>query len=283
LTGVVGGLVAALLWGASGVAAARSGRAVGAEAALGWVYLVGLAVVAPLAAGFGGTPDVDARTAIYAVIGVVGAVSSLYLMYAALARGHVAIVMPLSAAQGGLAALVAFAAGEHLRTLAIAALGVMMVGMYLAMRRPSAPAHAELHSSPAVVLAALSAATAAFALFASPRAAHQLGTLWMLLALRFGGVLGLTLPLALAGRLRPPRGVVRFVAFSGCADAAAFGSYIYAAKTSGVVVPAVLSSQYAAVSAIIAAATLGERLTRVQLAGVVAILAGVAVVTAVQG
>jgi drug/metabolite transporter (DMT)-like permease len=104
----------------------------------------------------------------------------------------------------------------------------------------------------------------------------------MLVLLRGGGVAALTVPFAAARRLRPPRGVVRFVVFSGVADAAAFGSYIYAAKTSGVVVPAVLSSQYAAVAAILAALTFGERLTRVQLAGVVAILAAVAVVTAVQ-
>ncbi len=96
-------------------------------------------------------------------------------------------------------------------------------------------------------------------------------------------MLALTVPLVAARRLRPPDGIVPFVVFSGLADAAAFGSYIYAAKTSGVVVPAVVSSQYAAVSAIIAAFAFGERLSRVQLVGVVAILAAVAVVTAVQG
>jgi drug/metabolite transporter (DMT)-like permease len=283
LTGVVGGLAAALLWGASGVSAARSGRAIGAEAALGWVYLVGLAVILPVAAIAGGTPDVGFGTILWALLGVVGAVTSLYLMYAALSRGPISVVMPLTAAQGGLAALVAVVAGESLRGVAAVALVVMSVGMYLAMRRPSAPEQAAAHSSVAVSLAALSAATAAFALFASPRGARALGTLWMLASLRVGGVLGVTAPLALARRLRAPRGVVPFVVFSGVADAAAFGSYIYAAKTSGVVIPAVLSSQYAAVSAIIAAVALGERLTRVQLAGVVAILAAVAVVTAVQG
>jgi drug/metabolite transporter (DMT)-like permease len=201
-------------------------------------------------------------------------------MYAALRRGPVVLVMPLTAAQGGLAALVAVAAGEHLRTAAAVAVAVMTVGMYVAMRRPSA--RSAPHPTLAVALAALSAAVAALALFAAPRAAHELGTPWMLAFLRIGGVLGLTLPFALTQRLRPPRGVVRFVVFSGLADAGAFGSYIYAATRSGVAVPAVLSSQYAAVSVLIAALTLGERLTRVQLAGVVAILAGVAVVTAVQ-
>jgi drug/metabolite transporter (DMT)-like permease len=282
VTGVVGGLLAAVLWGASGVSASRSARAIGAEAALAWVYLVGVAIVVPLAVLVDGGPSGGARAWTYAVVGVVGAVSSLYFMYAALGRGPVALVMPLTAAQGGLAAIVAVAAGEPLHVVAAVALAAMMAGMYLAMRRPRQPERSEAHSRAAVVLAALSAATAAFALFASPRAARDLGTLWMLAALRIGGVLGVTVPTALTGRLRVPRGVVPFVVFSGCADAGAFGTYIYAAKADGIVVPAVVSSQYAAVSAVLAAVLLGERLTRVQLVGVVAILAGVAVVTAVQ-
>ena len=283
MTGVVGGAVAALLWGASGVAAARSGRTIGAESALAWVYVVGLAALLPFALAAGGTPEFGDRTSLWALVAVAGAVSSLYLMYAALSRGPVGVVMPLTASQGGLAAIVAVAAGEHLRAIAAVALVVMMGGMYLAMRRPAAPALSQTHSPAAIALAVASAVTAAFALFGSPRAAHGLGTLWMLVLLRAGGVLALTVPLAAARRLRPPQGVLPFVVFSGLADAGAFGSYIYAAKTNGVVVPAVLSSQYAAVAAIIAALTLGERLTRVQLVGVVAILAAVAVVTAVQG
>jgi drug/metabolite transporter (DMT)-like permease len=282
MTGVVGGLLAAVLWGTSGVAAARSTRAIGAEAALGWVYVVGLAAVLPLALAVSGAPHAGTRAVGWAIVAVAGAVVSLYLMYAALRRGPVVLVLPLTAAQGGLAALIALAAGEHLRGIAAAALVVMTLGMIVAMRRPRASAHSATHPSGAVALAALSAAVAALALFATPRAARELGTPWMLGLLRIGGVVGLTLPLALTGRLRRPRRVVRFVVFSGLADAAAFGSYIYAATRSGVAVPAVLSSQYAAVAAIIAALTLGERLTRVQLAGVVAILAGVAVVTAAQ-
>ncbi len=51
---------------------------------------------------------------------------------------------------------------------------------------------------------------------------------------------------------------------------------------SSIAVPAILASQYAAVAVLIGVVTMGERLTRSQLAGVVAILGGVALVTAVQ-
>ena len=281
MIGVVGGLAAAVLWGASGFTAARAARTASAEAALGWVYVVGLAATLPLAIALDGAPEAGGRAAGWAAVTVVGAVSSLYFMYAALQRGPAVLVMPLTAAQGGLAAFVAVAAGESLETAAAVAIVVMLVGMYAAMRRPRATertAHPEL----ALALAAACAVTSAVALFAAPRAAHDLGTLWMLALLRLGGVAGITVPLALSGRLPRPAGIGRFVLFSGLADAAAFGSYIYASERSGVVVPAVLASQYAAVSAILAAVLLGERLTRVQLAGIVAIFAGVAVVTTAQ-
>jgi len=192
------------------------------------------------------------------------------------------VVLALIRAAAVLAAALAVAAGEQLSWVAALALAVMLVGMYAAMRRPQAVEERAAHPTRAVAFAALAALTAAFALFGVPRAADELGTPWMLALLRIGGVCALTLPLAFARRLRWPRGVVHLVVFCGFADAGAFGSYIYASTRSGVVVPAVLSSQYAAVSALLAVRLLGERLTRVQLAGVVAILAGVAVVTAVQ-
>ena len=92
----------------------------------------------------------------------------------------------------------------------------------------------------------------------------------------------MTVPLALAGRLRSPGRALRFVVFSGLADTGAFASYVVAATHGGVAVPAVISSQFAAVSALIAVFAMGERLTRFQVCGVLAILCGVAVVTAVQ-
>ncbi len=279
MIGVAGGALAALLWGVSGFTAARSSRVLGAEVALAWVYLVGLCAVLPVALTRG-LPDPGAGAVGWTVVTDVAAVTSLYLMYAALRRGPVVLVMPLTAAQGGLAAIFAVVAGEHLQPLAAVGLAIVFAGMLPVMRRPRSGTGA--HPTAAVVLAALSAATAAVALFASPRAAHSLGTPWLIATLRAAGVLAVAVPLAASGRLRLPRAATRFVVFSGLADAGAFAAYIVAASRSGVAVPAVISSQYAAVSALLGVLALGERLTRPQLAGVVAILAGVALVTSAQ-
>jgi drug/metabolite transporter (DMT)-like permease len=69
------------------------------------------------------------------------------------------------------------------------------------------------------------------------------------------------------------------VLFSGVAEVVAFACFVVGADHAGVAVVAVLSSQFAVVSAVIGYVALGERLARAQLVGIVAILAGVAVVT----
>lgn len=280
MIGVVGSLLAAVLWGTSGVAAARSSRMIGAGAALAWVYVTGLLVALPAAAATG-LPDVDARGLAWTAVTAPAAVGSLYLMYAALRRGPVALVMPITAAQGGVAALIAVALGERLETLAALGLAIVMAGMYAAMRSPGRLANAP-HPTAAVVLAAVCAGVSGLALYGSAQAGDTLGALWLLAALRTAGVLGVTLPVAVAGSLHRPGRATGLVVFSGLADTAAFASYVVAATQGSVAVPAVLSSQFAAVSALIGVVAMRERVTRVQLGGIISILAGVALVTAVQ-
>jgi drug/metabolite transporter (DMT)-like permease len=109
-----------------------------------------------------------------------------------------------------------------------------------------------------------------------------LGAAWLLVILRSAGVLGLGVPLAVSGRLRGPGSASRLVVFCGLADTVAYASYVVAASEGGVAVPAVISSQFAAVTVLIGMTAMGERLTRLQVGGIVGILAGVALVSAAQ-
>lgn len=277
---VVGGLLAALLWGASGAAAAHSSRVIGAASALAWVYVVGLVVSLP-AALLSGRPDFDGRGAAATALAAPLAVSSLYVMYAALRRGPVALVMPIVASQGGVAALLAVATGEALETPAAIGLGVVMGGMYAAMRPPRGLASGS-YPKVAVALAALCALLSGLALVATARAAAAVGPLWILAALRLAGVLAVTLPVAAKSSLGRPGKATAAILFSGVSDTVAFASYAIAAGGGSVAVAAVLASQFAAVSALIGVVRMGERLTRLQTAGIVAILAGVALVTVAQ-
>jgi drug/metabolite transporter (DMT)-like permease len=279
LVGVAGGLAAALLWGISGFAAARSTRILGAAAALAWVYIVGLAT-AIVAISFTHLPSAGAGAIAWNVVGDATAVTSLYTMYAAVRHGPVVLVMPICAAQGAVAALLGVASGETVGALGAAGIVLTVVGLYGAMRSPRAAA---ARADPkALGFAAASALTAGLALFASTRAGASLGTAWTVASLRTAGVLGVTAPLALRGGFRLPRSATPYVVFSGLADTGGLASYVWASTRAGVIVPAVLGSQYAAVSALLGMVALGERPTRLQLGGVCAILAGVAIVTAAQ-
>ncbi len=243
------------------------------------MYIVGLSG-ALVAIAFVDLPHANASTITWAVVGDANAVASLFLMYAAVRRGPIVLVMPICAAQGAVAAVIGAATGETIGALGSVGIALTLVGLFGAMRTPHAD---EARSDPrALLLAAGSALTAGLALYGTTRAGHSLGPVWTIATLRLAGVLVVTLPIALRGRLPLPRAATPFVVFSGLADASAFGTYIYASTRAGVIVPAVLGSQFAAVSALLGMLSLGERPTRLQLGGVCAILGGVAIVTAAQ-
>ena len=89
------------------------------------------------------------------------------------------------------------------------------------------------------------------------------------------GVAILTIPLALTRRLRLARSAVPLVLFTGLAEVLGFVCYAVGARHS-VAIAAVLGSQFAVVASAAAYLFVRERLTRLQLAGVVVIVAGVA-------
>jgi len=89
------------------------------------------------------------------------------------------------------------------------------------------------------------------------------------------------LPLFLAGRIRITRRAVPLVIASGLCEVGGFASYALGSRH-GIAVAAVLASQFAAVAAVAAYMLFHERLTRLQLTGVVAIAVGVAVLTGLQ-
>jgi drug/metabolite transporter (DMT)-like permease len=95
------------------------------------------------------------------------------------------------------------------------------------------------------------------------------------------GVLAVALPLVALRRIRLTRAAVPFVLCSGACEVAGFAAYALGSRH-GIAVAAVLASQFAAVAAVAAYVLFHERLTRVQLAGVVAIAGGVATLTARQ-
>jgi drug/metabolite transporter (DMT)-like permease len=95
------------------------------------------------------------------------------------------------------------------------------------------------------------------------------------------GILVIALPLALSGRLRIERRAVPLVLVAGVLEA--LGSVVYVVGAQhGVATAAVLSSQFAAMAAVGAFILFGERLARVQVAGVAVIAVGIGVLAFLQ-
>jgi drug/metabolite transporter (DMT)-like permease len=274
---IAGGLVAAFCWAATMLCSTRASRTIGALSTLGWVMLVGLvpAVPAVLAAG-GDAPHGESLG--WLVTSGVGNVAGLGLVYAAVQRGKVGIVAPISSTEGAVAAVLAVALGEELSPGVGAALGIVVVGVALA----AAAGGPEGRTSPeAIALACAAALSFGVSIYATGRVSQELSIAWAVLPARVIGVLAITVPLAVLGRLRLTRAAVPFVVATGLAEVGGFAAYAVGARHS-IAIAAVLASQFAALAAIGAYVFYGERLTRVQIAGIAVIAVGVALLSALR-
>ncbi len=211
--------------------------------------------------------------------GAVGLVG-LGAFYRALAVGTMSIVAPIAASGMALPVLVGLAGGEHPGPVRLLGMLATAVGVVLASREPARPdrpaARAARRSVGLALVAALGFGVFALGLRSSARA--DVG--WALLAAR----LACLVPLAVVlGRRRPGRPSGRglgAVALVGLLDVSANGLYALATRHGLLSVVAVGSSLYPLVTVLLARRLLGERVRRSQEAGVVAALAGVALIAA---
>jgi len=131
------------------------------------------------------------------------------------------------------------------------------------------------------LLAGVAAALFGFGLYTIGRVSADLPVAWVLFLQRFLGVLVVTAPLAALGRVRFTRQAFPFVLVSGVCEILGLIAFSIGARE-GIAVASILSSQFAALAAVVAYFVFDERLRRVQVAGVTAIVVGVAVLTGLQ-
>jgi uncharacterized membrane protein len=277
---ILGGIGAALFWGMSTFCSSRSTRMIGAASALAWVMLVGFVVIAPIAAFRGIAGDAHGADMFWLAVASIGSVGGLGMSYVALRRGKVSIIAPICATEGAIAALVAVAFGQRLAATTLIALGVIACGVILASTGN------ELHeghsSRTSVALAMLAASLFGISLYASGRIGPSLGAAAIILGARGLGVLVIFLPLLLQRRLRLTRNALPLVLTSGVLELAGYVSFIVGVGSGNVAVPAVLSSLFAVVAGVLGFLVLGERLRRLQFAGVAATVLGVVVLSGLQ-
>jgi drug/metabolite transporter (DMT)-like permease len=279
---LLGGLGAALAWGVGTFCSARSSRIIGAWSVVGWVMLFGLiANVAVIAVG-PAPPSLGAADISWMLVSGLGNAVGLLLEYTALRRGKVGVVTPVTSTEGAIAAILAVVAGETLGAAPAVLLAIVALGIVLAGVAPEGPSLDEPapRRSGAFWLAALAALSFGVGIFATGHLSASLPVGWAVLPPRLVGVVIVTIPLALSRRLTLTRSALPLVAATGVLEVLGFVCYAFGARDS-VAVAAVLGSQFAVVAGVTAYVFLHERLTRLQLAGVVLILAGVAALTLV--
>lgn len=306
---IVGGLGAAIMWAAATLASSRSSRMIGSRVVLAWIMIVGTVVGLPLALASGVPSDVESDVWLLLLIAGASYSGGLYAAYRALTIGKVSIVAPIVATEGALAAVLAIALGDALALGSIVVLFVIATGVVLSSMEPARPdvpagdieltadalegpapaagsyaasaepAHTDTRQ--AVLLSLLAALIFAVGIVTAGTAASMIAPIWVSLSSRIVGLVLVALPLILQRRLTMTRAVLPLVLLSGTAEIV--GSTLSAwGATDSIAIVAVLGSQFAAIAAVAAYFLFGERLSRLQTAGVVTIVVGVTVLALSQ-
>lgn len=281
MTAIVGGLLAALVWGASAVAMSRTTKQIGGPAVAGWVLAIGLVAMLPVVAVVDPGDDIDASHLAWMLCGGVASGVGIALLIVALRDGKVGVVAPIASAQGAAATLLAVALGATLDAVEALLLAVITAAVIAVSRgettgRGGRPEHARR----AVVLATCAMLLFGVGLVSSGTAAEQISPLWIAAWSRAAGTLLVTTPLVIRRRLPMTSAALPLVVFSGLCEVGGYCAYVWGARAD-VAIAAVLASQFAAVAAVGGWIAFREHLTRVQIAAVVVILVAVAALTIV--
>ena len=276
---VLCGLGAAVCWATATVSSTRSTRMLGAPVVVAWVLAVGLALTSPVVL-VGGAPAHLGDAAPWLVLSAAGAVAGFLLTYSALHETKISLVAPVVSAEGAVAAVVAVAAGESLSTASAVTLLVIAAGVALASTG-HAPEEGGVHPLRGVLLASAAAVTFGISLYASGRAGDDVPAVWVAFSARVLGTSAVLLPLALRRSLRLTRAALPYLLLSGTCEVIGFMIYVVGARDS-VAVTAVMASQFAAFAAIAGYLLFGERLSRLQISGVVVIVLAVTALSVLQ-
>ena len=131
------------------------------------------------------------------------------------------------------------------------------------------------------MLAVATALLFGVSLYTTGRAGEQVSLLWTVVPARVFGSALVAAPLTARRRLRLTRRALPLVAAAGAAEVLGVLSYALGARHD-LPVAAVLSAQFAALTAVAAYFIHGQRLSRRQLAGLAAVVAGVTLLAAVS-
>lgn len=285
------GCTAALLWAAVSLTSAPAVRAGDPWVTALWTS-VAATVVSVLLALPSGLPSAGGSDLAYVVLAGAAYTGGTTMWMASVAGGQVSLVVPIVAADGAIAAVLAVLAGQRLSAPAAIALGGMAMGIVLigagSPRAPAPgpralrirpPAHRSLGRT--VAIAGSSAVCFGVVFFAAGRVG-TMQPMWVVALSRSIPSICLLALCLRRGTLAPAARTWRWILPCGALDATGYAAYVLAARHD-LAVAAVATSQYAAVGAIAGFALLGERLSKRQVAAIALLAVSAGVIAATAG
>jgi drug/metabolite transporter (DMT)-like permease len=276
--GIALGLASSVSWGISDFLGGLSSRRISALSVLLVTQPVGLVLALGFALIAGGDPLTGTEALLAGLAGAV-VIVALGSFYRAMALGSVSVVATI----GALGVLVPVAGGlvrgEAPGALAMAGALVAIPGVVLAAREPDPEWRAAGRA--AIGLAAIAALGFGAFFLLLDLASSGNEPAWTIVAARVGGVSTLAIVAAVARpSLRIPRELAPALVAIGFCDVLANGLFAAATGHGLLVLVAIASSLYGAVTVLLARIFLGERLARSQRAGIALAFAGLALIAA---
>ena len=276
MAAVVLALASSLTWGVADFSGGLLSRRLPLAAvtvlsqAAGFVLLVVLV---------GASGRLDSRSVALGAIGGLGGGAGLACFYAALARGTMSIVSPITACSALVPVTLSLATGERPSSLALGGSVVALAGAVLASVEERAAA--ERGRGDAIVLAVAAALAIGLFVYFLGRASSHGSALSALFGARLGS-LGVLLGWTAASRatLRVSWRAAIPIVLVGLADVSANALFALASQHGLLAVVSVLGSLFPVVTVVLAHLVLRERISGVQRVGVVVALTGVAIVSA---
>jgi len=238
--------------------------------------LVGVALLVILS----GEPPPSLADMAPAALGGLGGIIALGAFYRALAMGTMSIVAPISATGAVVPVIAGLAAGDRPGPVQVVGIAVAVTGVILASREAPTEDGRKLADTRKSIALALIAALGFGGFLTALDHSAQHGVEWALLAARATSFPAVFIAALITRPALPGRADLPALCLVGVLDAGANGLFA-AATTHGLLsIVGVLGSLYPVTTVVLARALLRERVRRVQEIGVVAALAGVALIAA---
>jgi drug/metabolite transporter (DMT)-like permease len=271
-------LVASSCWGVADFIGGLRSRRVALPVVLAFVEGTGLVLVLALIA-LESEQLPSTRALLLSLAAGLAGVLGLGAFYRALAIGTMSIVAPISATAVALPVVLGVATGDRLSAVTSAGLACAVVGVVLASREADEGTGRAAAGRASIALA-LAAAVGFGSYFALSDAAADESVLWLLVVARIV-VLPVLAAIVLVRRPpRPTRPDALALVAAGTLDVSATGLYGLANTKGALSIVSVVGSLYPVTTVLLARAVLGERIRAVQTAGILAALAGVALIAA---